>query len=94
MRDLADDYYDFAEKNYCLVGRRHNNRYRLGDQVKVQVARCNLDRKQLDFVIVDEKNPPRSLANLGSTPQAARQAKQKQKSHAKGSRRTSKKSRK
>ena len=94
VRDLADDYYDFDEKNYCLVGRRHNNRYRLGDQVKVQVARCNLDRKQLDFVIVDEKNPPRSLANLGSTPQAARQAKQKQKSHAKGSRRTSKKSRK
>ncbi len=94
VRDLADDYYDFDEKNYCLVGRRHNNRYRLGDQIKVQVARCNLDRKQLDFVIVDEKNPPRTLASLGSTPQAARQAKQKQKSKAKGSRRLSKKSRK
>ena len=83
VRDLADDYYDFDEKNYCLVGRRHNNRYRLGDQVKVQVARCNLDRKQLDFVIVDEKNPPRSLATLGSTPQQIKQQKQKskQKSH-------------
>ena len=79
VRDLADDYYDFDEKNYCLVGRRHNNRYRLGDQVKVQVARCNLDRKQLDFVIVDEKNPPRSLATLGSTPQAVKQKKQQQK---------------
>lgn len=64
VRDLADDYYDFDEKNYCLVGRRHNNRYRLGDAVKVQVARCNLERKQLDFVLVDEKNPPRSLATL------------------------------
>ena len=94
VRDLADDYYDFDEKNYSLTGRRHNNRYRLGDRVKVQVARCNLDRKQLDFVIVDEKNPPRSLASLGSTPQAVRQAKQKQKSHGKGSRRQSKKSRK
>ena len=79
VRDLADDYYDFDEKNYCLVGRRHNNRYRLGDQVKVQVARCNLDRKQLDFVIVDEKNPPRSLATLGSTPQQIKQQKQKSK---------------
>lgn len=68
MRDLADDYYDFDEKNYCLVGRRHNNRYRLGDTVKVQVARAALDRKQLDFVIVDEKNPPRSLETLGSMP--------------------------
>ncbi|MDE6287193.1 MAG: RNB domain-containing ribonuclease, partial [Muribaculaceae bacterium] len=66
VRDLADDYYDFDEKNYCLVGRRHNNRYRLGDPVKVQVARCNLDRKQRDFVIVDEKNPPRSLASLSA----------------------------
>ncbi|MDE6333062.1 MAG: RNB domain-containing ribonuclease, partial [Muribaculaceae bacterium] len=94
VRDLADDYYDFDEKNYSLTGRRHNNRYRLGDRVNVQVARCNLDRKQLDFVIVDEKNPPRSLASLGSTPQAVRQAKQKQKSHGKGSRRQSKKSRK
>ena len=65
MRDLADDYYDFDEKNYCLVGRRHNNRYRLGDAVKVQVARAALDRRQLDFVIVDEKNPPRNLATLG-----------------------------
>lgn len=79
VRDLADDYYDYDEKNFCLVGRRRGNRYRLGDAVKVQVARCNLDRKQLDFVIVDEKNPPRSLANLGSTPAQARQAKQSKK---------------
>ncbi|MDE7426340.1 MAG: ribonuclease R [Muribaculaceae bacterium] len=53
VRDLADDYYDYDEKNYTLVGRRHNTRYRLGDKVRVQVARCNLDKKQLDFVIVD-----------------------------------------
>ena len=79
VRDLADDYYDFDEKNYCLVGRRHNNRYRLGDQVKVQVARCNLDRKQLDFVLVDEKNPPRSISALGS-PQGAPTARPQKKS--------------
>lgn len=64
VRDLADDYYDYDEKNYCLVGRRNNHRYRLGDAVKVQVARANLDRKQLDFVLADEKNPPRSLDTL------------------------------
>ena len=79
VRDLADDYYDLDEKNYCLVGRRHNNRYRLGDAVKVQVARCNLDRKQLDLVIVDDKHPARSLDRLGYTPQAVRQAKQDKK---------------
>lgn len=61
MRDLADDFYDFDQENHCLIGRRHNNRYRLGDAITVQVARCNLERKQLDFVIVDENNPARPL---------------------------------
>lgn len=54
VRDLADDYYDLDEKNHCLVGRRHNNRYRLGDMVKVKVARANLDKKQLDFAMVSD----------------------------------------
>lgn len=67
VRDLADDYYDFDEKNYCLVGRRHNNRYRLGDIVKVQVARANLDKKQLDFAIVDEKNRKSGMDAMGET---------------------------
>ncbi len=55
MRDLADDYYDFDEKNHCLVGRRHNHRYRLGDNVDVKVARADLEKKQLDFVLLDDK---------------------------------------
>ena len=58
VRDLADDYYDFDEKNYCLVGRRHGNRYRLGDEVKVKVARASLEKKQLDFVLVDDMGIP------------------------------------
>lgn len=66
IRDLADDYYDYDEKNYCLVGRRNNNRYRLGDTVKVQVARANLDKKQLDFALIDEKNPPKTLDQLSA----------------------------
>ena len=66
VRDLADDFYDYDERNYALVGRRNNHRYRLGDRITVQVARANLDRKQLDFVIVDEKNPPRSLDTLAA----------------------------
>ncbi len=54
LRDLDDDYYEFDEKNYCLWGRRHHHRYNLGDQVRIKVARANLDRKQLDFVLVKE----------------------------------------
>ena len=67
-RDLADDYYDFDPKCYCLIGRRHNHRYRLGDKITIQVARADLQKRQLDFTLVDEKNPPRSLSQLNARP--------------------------
>lgn len=80
MRDLADDYYDFDEANYCLVGRRHGARYRLGDEVKVKVARAALDKKQLDFVLVDDKGIPVQNDNMSkkiSVAQALRGGKKK-----------------
>lgn len=52
MRDLDDDYYEFDEKNYCLIGRRKKQQYRLGDPITVRVAQANLERKQLDFELV------------------------------------------
>lgn len=54
MRELDDDFYEFDEKNYCLIGRKSRHIYRLGDPVKVKVSRANLERKQLDFVLVSE----------------------------------------
>ncbi|WP_455673078.1 ribonuclease R [Phocaeicola sp.] len=54
MRDLGDDYYDFDEKNYCLVGRRHHKKFSLGDPVTIKVARANLEKKQLDFALVEK----------------------------------------
>ena len=53
MRDLDDDYYDFDEKNYCLVGRRRHHIYQLGDPIRIKVAKANLERKQLDFTLDD-----------------------------------------
>lgn len=62
VRDLEDDYYDFDEKNYCLVGRRNHTRYTLGDRVKVQVARADLDKRMLDFALIkDCGNPNKPL---------------------------------
>ncbi len=55
MRELADDFYDFDEKNYCLRGRRRGIVFRLGDKVRIRVARADLDKRQLDFVIVDPR---------------------------------------
>lgn len=67
VRDLVDDYYDFDEKNYCLIGRRHGVRYRLGDNVKVKVARANLERKQLDFILVDDRGKREGQDDMGNT---------------------------
>ena len=53
MRELDDDFYDFDEKAYCLTGRRYHKKYSLGDPIRVKVARANLERKQLDFALVE-----------------------------------------
>ena len=53
VRLLDDDYYDFDEKNYCLVGRRYHHQYNLGDSVKIRVEKADLERKQLDFSLVN-----------------------------------------
>ena len=53
IRDLDDDYYEFDEMNYCLRGRRKNRIYSLGDAITVKVARANLEKKQLDFALVE-----------------------------------------
>ncbi len=53
IRDLDDDFYEFDEKNYCLRGRRNKRTYSLGDEIKIKVARANLERKQLDFALVE-----------------------------------------
>lgn len=54
MRDLDDDYYDFDERNYCLVGRRRHHRYQLGDPIRIQVAQANVEKRQLDFTLAKD----------------------------------------
>ena len=53
MHDLDGDYYEFDERNYCLVGRRHHQKYQLGDAIRIKVARANIEKRQLDFVLAD-----------------------------------------
>ncbi|MGD9929999.1 MAG: ribonuclease R [Mangrovibacterium sp.] len=54
LRELDDDFYIFDEKNYCLVGRHSRKSYQLGEQVRVEIIRANLEKKQLDFRLVKE----------------------------------------
>lgn len=54
IRDLDDDYYSFDEKNYCLIGRKTHKTYQLGDEVVVRVKKTNLDKKQMDFEMLEK----------------------------------------
>ena len=72
MRDLDDDYYEFDEKNYCLIGRRHHHQYQLGDPIRIQVARANLEKKQLDFIIAND-SPEAPKAKKGVSLEDKRQ---------------------
>jgi len=49
IRELDDDYYEYDESNYCIRGRYSGKEYRLGDRVKVEVVKADIQKKQLDY---------------------------------------------
>jgi len=53
VSSMSDDYYAFDEKAHRLKGENTKNTYRLGDGVEVQVVRVDLERRQIDFALVD-----------------------------------------
>ena len=53
IRTLQDDYYEFDDANYCLLGRRTHRKFTIGDPVRIKIVRANLDRKQLDFELIE-----------------------------------------
>jgi ribonuclease R len=57
LRDIEDDFYEFDETNYCVIGSRTKRKYQLGDTVKIQVAKADLVRKQLDFRLINSDAP-------------------------------------
>lgn len=52
LSTLTDDDYDYYEKEYVIKGRRHDKKFRLGDNVRVKVARINAFRSEIDFELV------------------------------------------
>jgi ribonuclease R len=53
IRELGDDYYEYDEDNYCLRGRSTGKVYTLGDKVKIEVVKADLQKKQLDYRLVN-----------------------------------------
>jgi ribonuclease R len=52
VTSLHDDYYQYHEKRYCLVGERTHRTFRIGDNVKVRLERVDVERRHLDFGLV------------------------------------------
>ena len=57
VSSLEDDYYIFMEEKHCLLGENTGISFRLGDEIRVQVVRVDLDRRRMDFVLADGKPP-------------------------------------
>ena len=56
ISSLVDDYYDFVEEEYALVGNHTQNKYRLGDKVRIEVLQVNLEEVSIDFIMAGENN--------------------------------------
>jgi ribonuclease R len=54
VQSLADDFFEFDEENYMLVGRHTKKKFQLGDEIKIEVKNVNLPKRQLDFSLANE----------------------------------------
>lgn len=54
IETLSDDYYDYEQTKYRFIGQGSNKIYGLGDKVKIQVARANIEDREIDFIIAEE----------------------------------------
>ena len=52
IADLIDDFYEYDEKNFCVVGVRNKRTITLGDNVKVKVKDTDIDRRTIDLLFV------------------------------------------
>jgi len=53
LQSLMDDFYEFDEDNYKIIGRHSRKEFEIGGEVKIEVVNANLSRRQLDFKLVD-----------------------------------------
>jgi len=54
VTSLHDDYYHYHEKRYCLVGERTHKTFRVGDEVRVRLERVDVERRHIDFGLVEK----------------------------------------
>ena len=62
VTDLTDDYYNFDERSYAMIGERTGNVFRIGDAITIKVADVNLEEHSVDFEVVGMKQKARRKA--------------------------------
>ena len=50
ISSLADDYYEFQEQQYSLIGEHTRKVYRLGDKVTIEALQVNIAERNIDFI--------------------------------------------
>ncbi|MEH7401550.1 ribonuclease R [Gottfriedia acidiceleris] len=66
VADLSDDYYNYDERTYAMIGERTGKIFRIGDEVSVRVVNVNKEERAIDFEIVGMKsNKPRRSGGRG-----------------------------
>ena len=54
LADLTDDFYEYDERNYRVVGRKKKKIYTLGDKVNIRVKKTDIDKRLIDLVFADQ----------------------------------------
>ena len=54
ISDMKGDFYEFYEKEMCVVGRRTGRRFNFGDTVTVRIKKTNMNKRTADFTLVNE----------------------------------------
>lgn len=65
MADMTDDFYEFDEKNYRIVGRKTGKIFRLGDRISVRIKKTDIDRRLIDLVFADSLLQEEDDTDLG-----------------------------
>jgi len=73
VSSMTDDYYVFNDKAHVLKGENTRKVYRLGDRVEVQVVRVDLERRQVDFALVDVLARAAAGSRKGRPPSTSRE---------------------
>ena len=71
VSELDNDYYHFDPSHHRLIGERSRRMFRLGDKVRVQIARVDLEERKVDLMLVDSPKPGKKTRTKKAQPATA-----------------------